>query len=91
MKRRELLQALACAPLAPSAAQAAAQHESRTRALRAAPASLPAAGLPALDAWAFDGRVPGPVLRARRGEWFDLTLHNVLPDPTTIHWHGVRV
>ena len=34
MKRRELLQALACAPLAPSAAQAAAQDESRTHAQR---------------------------------------------------------
>jgi hypothetical protein len=34
MKRLELLQALACAPLAPSAAQAAAQDESRTCALR---------------------------------------------------------
>ena len=37
MKRRELLQALACAPLAPSAAQAATQDESRTRALRVRP------------------------------------------------------
>ncbi len=91
MKRRELLQALACASLAPPAGQAAAQDESLTRALRAAPATLPAAGLSTLDTWAFDGRVPGPVLRARRGEWFDLTLHNSLPDPTTIHWHGVRV
>lgn len=34
MKRLELLQALTCAPLAPSAAQAAAQDESRTCALR---------------------------------------------------------
>jgi hypothetical protein len=34
MKRRELLQGLACAPLPPSATQAAAQDESPTRALR---------------------------------------------------------
>jgi hypothetical protein len=34
MKCRELRQALACDPLAPSAAQAAVQDESRTRAQR---------------------------------------------------------
>lgn len=91
MKRRELLQALACVPLAPLTARAAGPGEPMSRALRAAPAALPAAGQPALDTWAYDGRVPGPVLRARRGEVLDLTLHNGLPDPTTIHWHGVRV
>jgi FtsP/CotA-like multicopper oxidase with cupredoxin domain len=41
--------------------------------------------------WGFDGRVPGPVIRARRGETVDVELENGLDQPTTIHWHGVRI
>ena len=32
-----------------------------------------------------------PVLRARQGEPFLARLQNSLDEPTTIHWHGVRV
>lgn len=88
MKRRELLQTLACAPAltAPIFARAATP-----RTLSAAPATLAAAGQPALPVWAYEGQVPGPVLRFRRGAVLDLTLHNQLPDPSTIHWHGIRL
>lgn len=41
--------------------------------------------------WGFNGQVPGPVLRYRKGQRVDLTLHNTLPISTTLHWHGVRV
>jgi FtsP/CotA-like multicopper oxidase with cupredoxin domain len=44
-----------------------------------------------LDVWAYDGQVPGPVLRVRLGERVRVELANDLPQPTTIHWHGVRV
>lgn len=44
-----------------------------------------------LDVWAYNGRVPGPVLRVRLGEEVVVRLQNDLPQPTTIHWHGVRV
>ncbi|MBB4065512.1 multicopper oxidase family protein [Gellertiella hungarica] len=37
-----------------------------------------------------EGPVP-PVLRARQGEAFAARLVNALEEPTTIHWHGVRV
>jgi FtsP/CotA-like multicopper oxidase with cupredoxin domain len=42
-------------------------------------------------AWAYDGRVPGPVLRAREGEQVVVRFRNRLPQPTTVHWHGVDV
>ncbi|MBT5707470.1 MAG: multicopper oxidase family protein, partial [Verrucomicrobia bacterium] len=41
--------------------------------------------------WAYDGRVPGPTLRIRLGQTLRLKFTNALPQPTTIHWHGVRV
>ena len=44
-----------------------------------------------LDVWSYNGQVPGPVLRARLGETVRVELVNRLPQPTTIHWHGVRV
>ncbi len=89
MNRRDCLHALAYGPLLASQVRAA---EARPLVrLRAAPASVTVAGQEALAVWAYDGVVPGPTLRVRRGEPFELELHNQLPDPTTIHWHGVRV
>lgn len=61
--------------------------------LRAAPAEaqvLPS-GEPATRVWAYDGQVPGPPVRVRRGDIVRVRLDNGLPQPTTIHWHGVRI
>ena len=44
-----------------------------------------------LAVWAYNGQVPGPTLRIRRGDTLRATLVNQLPQATTIHWHGVRV
>lgn len=42
-------------------------------------------------AWAFNGQVPGPVIEARVGDVLEVRLTNRLPEPTVIHWHGLRV
>lgn len=70
----------------PSAARAS------ERILTARTGSMRFAGeeVPATDVWAYDGQVPGPVLRYRVGEDLNLTLKNALDQPTTIHWHGLR-
>jgi FtsP/CotA-like multicopper oxidase with cupredoxin domain len=39
----------------------------------------------------YDGAVPGPVLRVRRGEELKIRLINETATATAIHWHGVRV
>jgi FtsP/CotA-like multicopper oxidase with cupredoxin domain len=39
----------------------------------------------------YDGRVPGPLLRIRRGTELKVRLVNELSEPTAIHWHGVRL
>ena len=43
-----------------------------------------------VELWAFDGAVPGPVIRIRHGEELRLRLHNDLERPLSLHWHGVR-
>ena len=35
--------------------------------------------------------MPGPTLRVKRGEELRVRLVNELPEPTTIHWHGLRL
>lgn len=44
-----------------------------------------------LRVWAYNGQVPGPTIRIRLGETLRARFVNRLPEPSTIHWHGVRV
>jgi FtsP/CotA-like multicopper oxidase with cupredoxin domain len=41
--------------------------------------------------WAYNGTVPGPVIRIQLGDTLKVRLTNRLAQPTTLHWHGVRV
>ena len=45
------------------------------------------------NVWGFNGSVPGPLLRMRKGETARIAVTNNLPpgNVTTVHWHGVRV
>ena len=43
------------------------------------------------EVWAYNGTVPGPVLRVTQGDMVRVTLVNHLPAATSIHWHGIRV
>ena len=43
------------------------------------------------DVWAYNGVVPGPVLTARVGDTVRVRFTNDLTEPTTIHWHGLRI
>ena len=45
----------------------------------------------ATRAWGYDGQVPGPVLEANVGDVLEVSLKNSLAEPTTIHWHGLRL
>ena len=44
-----------------------------------------------VQAFAYNGMVPGPQLRAEVGDKIRIILHNELPEPTTIHSHGLFV
>ncbi|MCM5569319.1 multicopper oxidase family protein [Burkholderiaceae bacterium FT117] len=61
--------------------------------MRAAPGQAPLVGslAPPTEVWQYDGQVPGPLLRLPQGGTLAAVLDNALPEPTTIHWHGIRV
>jgi FtsP/CotA-like multicopper oxidase with cupredoxin domain len=41
--------------------------------------------------WAYNGTVPAPPIVANLGDEIIVHLRNGLPQPTTIHWHGVEL
>jgi FtsP/CotA-like multicopper oxidase with cupredoxin domain len=41
--------------------------------------------------WSYQGEVPGPEIRVRKGGTVEAALANRLPDPTTVHWHGIAL
>lgn len=43
------------------------------------------------DVLGFDGQIPAPTLRCRQGEPVTIIFTNKLKEPTTIHWHGLRI
>jgi multicopper oxidase len=38
----------------------------------------------------YDGKIPGPVIRAKEGQAFKIKVTNGLKVPTSIHWHGMH-
>lgn len=44
-----------------------------------------------VDAYAFNGQIPGPEIRVTEGDTVRVTVTNTLSEPTTVHWHGVAV
>ncbi len=62
----------------------------RRFALTAAETQFDLGGL-TVNTWAYGGRLPGPEIRVTAGDQIALTLHNRLPQPTTIHWHGLQL
>ena len=71
--------------------EAVASGVVRTFDLVAAPAKVTVGEGRTLDVWAYNGTVPGPTFRVRLGETLRVRFKNELPQPTTVHWHGVRV
>lgn len=46
---------------------------------------------PDSDLIGYDGLVPGPVLRFTQGQAIRIRYRNELDQPTTVHWHGIRL
>ena len=44
-----------------------------------------------VTAYTYNGTVPGPMIRVTEGDQVRIIVKNDLPDPTTVHWHGVEV
>ncbi len=45
----------------------------------------------AVDAWGFNGSVPGPMIEVNEGDRVRLVVENRLPELFTPHWHGLEV
>jgi FtsP/CotA-like multicopper oxidase with cupredoxin domain len=94
-----LLVALAgCAPTPPKGSslpdatpsQAVVLEDNATFQLDARPVAKDIAGAQ-LEMLAYNGQIPGPLLKVRQGSsvWINFTNH--LDMPTTVHWHGIRL
>ncbi|HXG90492.1 MAG TPA: copper oxidase [Vicinamibacterales bacterium] len=44
-----------------------------------------------VDAWGFNGSVPGPTIQVIEGDRVRLNVVNKLPEPFSMHWHGLEV
>jgi FtsP/CotA-like multicopper oxidase with cupredoxin domain len=44
-----------------------------------------------LTTFAFNGQYPGPLLQVAQGAQVTVELTNALDQPTTVHWHGIRL
>ena len=92
--RRTFLVGIGAAAASVAAARyghAAAQPQTATLTPARARVRLMGPDGPETDVFAYGGRVPGPVLRAKQGERLQVTVRNGLAEPTTVHWHGLRI
>jgi FtsP/CotA-like multicopper oxidase with cupredoxin domain len=48
-------------------------------------------GMREMYGWGYNGSVPGPTIETNEGDRVRVILHNKLPEPTSIHWHGIEV
>ena len=44
-----------------------------------------------VHAWTYNGGLPGPLIKTHVGDRLIVHFKNELDEPTTVHWHGVRV
>ncbi len=44
-----------------------------------------------VDAWGYNGSVPGPSIEVDQGDRVRIVFENRLPELTTVHWHGLEV
>ncbi len=44
-----------------------------------------------VEAWTYNGMLPGPLVRVNVGDRLIVHFTNNLPEPSTIHWHGLRI
>ncbi len=42
-----------------------------------------------VDAWTYNGTVPGPTIKVNDGDNVEVVIHNELPESTSIHFHGL--
>ena len=59
--------------------------------LTAAPTRLALVPGTRSDVYAYNGSIPGPTLELHEGDRVTIHFRNLLPEPTTVHWHGLNL
>jgi len=44
-----------------------------------------------MSVWGYNGSMPGPTIEAYQGDRVRIIVHNDLPEPTSMHWHGFEL
>lgn len=44
-----------------------------------------------VDAWGFNGSIPGPTIQVNEGDRVRLIVENRLPEAYSMHWHGLEI
>ncbi len=89
LKRRQFLAGASAAALLPKPALSLEMTE--VLEAKSGAVSLVSSDYPDTQIWGYNGGVPGPEIRIPQGEWLQRRLLNSLAEPTTIHWHGIRI
>lgn len=95
--RRRFLSGAAClagaAVLSPRPGLSAPADPVPTLKLRAqtAKAALMGPSQPPTDIWSYGKTSPGPLIRIPQGKPVHVRVDNALAEPTTVHWHGIRL
>jgi FtsP/CotA-like multicopper oxidase with cupredoxin domain len=42
-----------------------------------------------VNCWGYNGQTPGPTIEGVEGDRVRILVTNKLPEPTTVHWHGI--
>lgn len=63
----------------------------RHRTFTATPATVEIGGGRTVRTCVYNGELPGKEVRITAGDMLELTLANHLPEPTTVHWHGIAL
>ena len=92
MHRRHFLattSAFAAATLLPTGGYASSSPTLITAGFGKAP--LMGTDKPMTQVMAYDAQVPGPTIRIPQGQRVGFRLENNLDQPTSVHWHGIRL
>ena len=44
-----------------------------------------------IKGWGYNGSIPGPTIQVYPGDYVNIRVINKLPEPTSVHWHGLDV
>ncbi len=85
--RRQFLQTATAISLVPATARASL----RTLEAHEADQQIAPDGYGTTRIWGYEGSAPGPEIRVAQGARVQRQLINSLPQPTAVHWHGIRI